>query len=291
MASPGVMARLRGYHEAGVPTHVRGQTVWIGHPGIKIRSGNGELTPAGAVYEDMVYRAGGRPETRLFHSGANPVIANAVERLTDRHGNNRILRRWNPAAADGHGAWSFTELGRRHHSRVRFDIEVPVYVNYIDEKTRRVRTYAEEDGRPAMLPMTDDYLIGDHALPGDMGVVRNVNTLQAQGHFIEEALRTHFAMELQHDDNVEVTTGERRLIFTHFLQSGLYYTYRPTGEFKINYQGVRFHDHAPPTVETVLGRTLHGVFNRLLRCFGHWILRKLLGRTMRGNACSISSSV
>ena len=124
-----------------------------------------------------------------------------------------------------------------------------------------MRTYPDEDGRPATLPMTDDYLIADHALPGDMGVVRDANTLQAQAHFIEEALRTHFAMELQHSEHVEEISGERRLIFTHFLQSDLYYTYRPTGVFKINYQGVRFHDHGPPTVETVLGRTLHGVFN------------------------------
>ena len=156
---------------------------------------------------------------------------------------------------DGRGGWRFTEAGQRFHGRVRFDIEVPVWVNYVGEKTRQVRTY------PEMLPMTDDYLIGQHALPGDMGVVRDANTLQAQAHFIEEALRTHFALAMQDPEHVEHRADGNRLLFTHFVQSDMWYTYRPEGEFKINYQGVRFHDHRPPTVETVLGRPLHGEFN------------------------------
>ena len=63
---------------------------------------------------------------------------------------------------------------------------------------------------------------------------------------------------MQDPEKVDHETG--RLLLSKFTQSDVWYTYRPEGEFKINYQGVRFHDHAPPTVETVLGRALHGVF-------------------------------
>ena len=75
MASPAMMARLRGFVETGVQTHVRGQTVWIGHPGIKVRAGNGELTAAGMEYENLVTRAGGRADTRLFHHATVPTLS------------------------------------------------------------------------------------------------------------------------------------------------------------------------------------------------------------------------
>jgi len=41
MAAP--MARLNALVDAGVQTHVRGNSVWIGNPGIKIRDANGNV--------------------------------------------------------------------------------------------------------------------------------------------------------------------------------------------------------------------------------------------------------
>ena len=261
MAAPHQIARLTAMVDAGLQTHIRGQTVWIGYPGIKIRAGNGELTPAGMHYEHLMTLAGRHAQTRLFHSDADPTMvhaARAVERATDRAGRTSLLRRWDPSMNKRHGAWNFTHAGQRFHGRVRFDIEVPVWVHKVNHGRPDV-AYDHWDGRPATLPMTDDYLIHDHALGGDFGIVRDVNTLQAQAHFIEEALKRHFEEAMQDPEKIDHDSG--RLLFSRFVQSDVYYTYRPDGQFKINYQGVELHDHAPPTVETVLGRALHGVFD------------------------------
>ena len=201
------MARLRALMEAGVQTLVRGNSVWVGYPGIKIRAGNGEMTVAGMEYENMMSHAGLRAETRVFHHASVPTMVHAVERVRDRAGNMRVLRQWDPSLNDGHGAWRFTDAGQRYHGRVRFDIEVPVWVHKVNPRTGIETAYSEWDGRPAYLPMTDDYLVGHHALPGDMGVVRDVNTLHAQSHFIEEALKKHFRTELQDPAKVEHDTG------------------------------------------------------------------------------------
>ena len=184
MAAPHQTARLRAFVDAGLQTHVRGQTVWIGYPGIKIRAGNHELTPAGMEYEHLVALAGGHAKTRLFHSASVPTMVRAVERARNRTGHTSMLRFWDPSMNDGHGAWHFTHAGHHYHGRLRFDIEVPVYVHR--RRNGHEHVFTEWDGRPATLPMTDDYLVGHHALPGDMGVVRDANTLQGQAHFIEE---------------------------------------------------------------------------------------------------------
>ena len=67
------MARLNALVDAGVQTHVRGNSVWIGNPGIKIRDANGVLTPAGERYEQLMEAANQRAETRVFHHAAQPV--------------------------------------------------------------------------------------------------------------------------------------------------------------------------------------------------------------------------
>ena len=115
-----------------------------------------------------------------------------------------------------------------------------------------------EEGAPATLPMTEGYLVGHRQLPGDFAIVRNVGSLQAQTAFIEAGLRAHFAREMHDRENLD---SKGRLLFTDFEQSDRYYTYRPDGEFKILYERVEAPDHRPPSVEVVLGRTLHGTFN------------------------------
>ena len=143
------------------------------------------------------------------------------------------------------------------HSRTRFDIEVPVYINFVDKKTSRVKSYAHDGNVPAMLPIDDEYL-GDRHLLGDFTVSRDAGTALGQRAFIEEALRTHL-LALKADP--ELRDGFGRLMLTDFVQSGSYYTWREDGEFRVNIQNVKTHDAAPPTVETVLGRQLHGVFH------------------------------
>ena len=274
MASPAVLARLRNFIENGVRTHIRGDSVYIGHPGIYIRAMNGVLTPAGEAYENMVRETEGAiPESRIFHHNAQPVMNHGVELARDRDGANRVLRRWDPTLNDGRGGWKFTKSGGLYHGRVRFLVEVPVYVNYWDPRRHETRHYEMEDGAPATLEMTDQYLVGHHVLPGDFGVVRNVGTLERQSHFIEAGLRRYFDDEIAklhrvaHDDDPNVPEGydtlepgTGRLMFTSFVQSDRYYTYRPSGQFKISFEGVTSPDHERPTVEVVLGRQLHGKF-------------------------------
>ena len=112
---------------------------------------------------------------------------------------------------NGHGAWHFTHAGHHYHGRLRYDIEVPVYVHKVNSGRPDV-VYDHWDGRPATLPMTDDFLVGHHVLPGDMGIVRDANTLQGQAHFIEQALRTHFEREMQDPEKVDHETGTARTV-------------------------------------------------------------------------------
>ena len=106
---------------------------------------------------------------------------------------------------EGHGGWRFTDAGKLYHGRVRFDIEVPVYMHIVNPKTGRERAFTVWDDKPTMLPVTDDYLVHHHALPGDMSIVRDAGTLEAQAHFIEEALRRHFRSEMQDPATVSYT--------------------------------------------------------------------------------------
>ena len=121
MAAPHQTARLRAFVDAGLQTHVRGQTVWIGYPAIKIRSGNHELTPAGMEHEHLMTLAGRHAETRLFRSTSVPTMVHAVERALDRRGHSSMLRAWDPSMNDGHGAWHFTHAGEHFHGRLRYD--------------------------------------------------------------------------------------------------------------------------------------------------------------------------
>ena len=47
MATPAVLARLRNLIDHGVQTHLRGDSVYIGHPGIYLRAMGGVLTRRG----------------------------------------------------------------------------------------------------------------------------------------------------------------------------------------------------------------------------------------------------
>ena len=116
MVSPNVMARLRSFIDRGIGTHQRGQSMYIGHPGIFIRAMDGMLTPAGQAYDRMVRETGAIPETRIFHHNAVPVMANGVEKIRDRSGNMRHTRMWDPSLNNGAGAWKFTHAGRLFHS-------------------------------------------------------------------------------------------------------------------------------------------------------------------------------
>ena len=230
-------------------------SIYIGHPGIQSRRHNGELTPAGHAYEEILaeLRPAARANTRLFHPDAMPVMAHGMETARDRNGRERRLRHWNSAT----NSWDFTTAGRIFHSRTKFDVLVPIYNNYVDKKTGRVKSLANEAGRHVMLPIDDEYL-GEHHLLGDFTISRDAGTALGQRTFIKEALRHHL-LELKKNPDLRDRFG--RLLFTDFAQSGSYSTWREDAEIEVGLQNVKTHGAAPPVVETVLGRQLHGKFH------------------------------
>ena len=108
MASPAQMARLRAAVDARMATHVRGDTVWVGYPGIKVRDGQGNLTPAGQTYEELLAARGNvqhDENTRNYHPGAVPVMRNGRETIAAA-GTRRCSAGGTPRAAEARATGS-----------------------------------------------------------------------------------------------------------------------------------------------------------------------------------------
>ena len=134
--------------QQAVDTHaqpeVRGNSLWIGRPGVKLRAADGTITEAGRRYETMVRDRGGEPRP-YEHAGFAPAEArieyrNGVEYIEDRGGIMRPTRRWNAAMNGGQGGWRFTAFGERaDHNTVRYIVEVPVVAHFV--RKDRTDTY------------------------------------------------------------------------------------------------------------------------------------------------------